>query len=167
MSGVTYEKSGPGWHGGDAWLNTYSLMANGYWDIDIAQNTELYLGGGIGAALERGKARVDVSGYGPIAVNGSDWVPAYQAMAGLAFHIADGTYLNVGYRYWTSGDPNFGGDDFKAPGVHSVEVELRLLSASRDARIGKPNAFALAGAFSISGCVIRKQGCHTAHLFCF
>lgn len=70
-------------------LDTYSVMANGYWDIPMGGFTP-YLGAGIGYGW------AEVSALG---VSADDDGLAVGGMAGVAFDMSQNVTLDVGYKY--------------------------------------------------------------------
>lgn len=106
----------------DGHFDALSIMFNGYYDIQLWKGIDLYIGGGVGAAGDH------LSTSGPYAnlPGGTDWVLAYQAMAGVAFQIADGVDLDLGYRFWNSLNPEFDGVTVDSPIRHSLEIGIRF-----------------------------------------
>jgi len=81
---------------GDA--HALSFMVNGYYDFPVANSPIApYLGGGIGVADVVG----DITGSG----DDSDFVFAYQFMAGIGFEINPSMTLTLSYRYFATKDP--------------------------------------------------------------
>lgn len=78
----------------EADVNIYSLMANGYYDIDLG-GVDLYAMAGVGVA----QVAVDVfDGF----YKDNETTLAYQFGAGLAAPIGDGVMLDAKYRYFTT-----------------------------------------------------------------
>lgn len=71
-------------------VNLYSLMANGYYDIDLG-GVDFYLTAGVGAA----QVETDPASY-------SEESLAYQFGAGLAVPVGTGVMLDARYRYFTT-----------------------------------------------------------------
>lgn len=72
-------------------LDLYSLMANGYYDVDLG-GADLYLTAGVGIA------QADAS------VDDEKSSLAYQFGVGVAAPVADGVMLDARYRYFTTID---------------------------------------------------------------
>ena len=85
-------------------ITATTIMANGYYDIyfDSENRWAFYLGGGIGAAY------LDVSGD---LGSDDDTVFAYQGSAGFSFAATPSIVLSLGYQYFATEDPKFGGTD--------------------------------------------------------
>ena len=107
-------------------IDSFSLMANAYYDIPVRDGIQWYIGMGGGAAREHAHTSVTIAGFSPLTSDGTDWVPAFQFMTGVAFRVAPRVHLNVGYRFWTSTNPTFNGSRFDAPADHTAEVGLRF-----------------------------------------
>jgi len=90
-------------HGGapltnaDGELEQFSLMVNVLYDIPLANDIALTLGGGIGGA----RTNFNASGGGDIVIvdSGDDWAFAYQGIAGLSYAVSRQTDIFVEYRY--------------------------------------------------------------------
>ena len=84
-----------------------AFMANGYLDLHNGTKFTPYFGGGVGLALVKNPDfYIDPATHGSTGKIMS-WVPAYQFMAGVSYHID--THIapfevNMGYRYFTTGD---------------------------------------------------------------
>ena len=77
-------------------VQTWSLMANAWWDIHNSSNFTPYLGGGVGYAI---------SSYdGGAVYDGVDGNFAWQLGAGVDYKISEETQLGLGYRYFDAGD---------------------------------------------------------------
>ena len=87
---------------GESDVNLYTLMANGYYDVDLG-GIDMYLTAGVGLA----QGDVDY-GNGSFDVQDGDCCDddsfAYQFGAGLAAPIATGVMLDARYRYFTTID---------------------------------------------------------------
>lgn len=79
-----------------------SFMANGYFDIPTNSPLRPYLGAGIGFAI----AGVEEEFLGATSTD-SDLVGAFQLMTGLGFDLNPQVTFTVGYRYFTTTDPDF------------------------------------------------------------
>ncbi|WP_221435534.1 outer membrane protein [Algisphaera agarilytica] len=100
-----------------------SLMFNLIADIPITDGVELYVGGGVGGAY----LWSDVFAPGLALGDSEDYVFAYQAMGGVQFEVAPRLYLNAGYRIHSFDDPNFSGNQYDAPLIHSLDVGIRYV----------------------------------------
>ena len=81
-------------------VSAASFMANGYYDFDIKDSPLVpYLGGGLGGA----KVMLDDN----LGIDDSDFVFAYQVMAGIGYEIASSMTLTVGYRYFATTTPKY------------------------------------------------------------
>ncbi|MDZ4287564.1 MAG: porin family protein [Prosthecobacter sp.] len=82
----------------DGQLRLFPVMVNGTLTFPVSDRLTLYAGVGVGAVYRELEATVPL-----VALLGSfhdsGWDCMVQARAGLAFEIADCTFLNVGYRY--------------------------------------------------------------------
>jgi opacity protein-like surface antigen len=78
-----------------------SFMANGYFDIPTNSPLRPYVGAGLGFAL------INLEGDNFGTADDSDFVGAFQIMAGLGFDISPKATLTFGYRYFTTTDPDF------------------------------------------------------------
>lgn len=90
------------------------FMGNVYLDLPILDWAYIYGGAGMGGAL------YDVENVD------SDFVFAYQGMAGIGFLLSDNIKLEGGYRYFSSLDPTFLNTQVTAPNYHSVEAGIRF-----------------------------------------
>jgi opacity protein-like surface antigen len=79
-----------------------SFMANGYFDIPTNSPLRPYFGAGIGFAI----AGVEEERFGATSTD-SDLVGAFQLMTGLGFDLNPQVTFTVGYRYFTTTDPDF------------------------------------------------------------
>ncbi|MBI1214013.1 MAG: outer membrane beta-barrel protein [Alphaproteobacteria bacterium] len=89
----------------DGDVTQFSLMANALYDVRLADDIDLSLGGGIGAA----DARIDLKSCGGpgscptvqqlIVDAGNDWSFAWQLLAGLSYAMSPNTDVFVEYRY--------------------------------------------------------------------
>lgn len=103
----------------DADVDVYTLMANGYYDIDLG-GVDLYAMAGVGVA----QVAVDVNDG---AYKDNETTLAYQFGAGLAASIADGVMLDAKYRYFTTTEFDISG--YGADGglsSHSALLGLRI-----------------------------------------
>lgn len=85
--------------------DVYTLMANGYYDIDLG-GVDLYLTAGLGLAQTdfSGAVARDEYGHpeGPYSNKEDQTSFAYQFGAGLAVPVADNIMLDARYRYFTT-----------------------------------------------------------------
>jgi opacity protein-like surface antigen len=95
---------GTGSVGGDGDISAFSLMANGFWDIETGSPVTPYLGAGIGVALV---SMNDVGALGLTLADDDDTVFAYQFAAGVAFDLNPSMALDLGYRFFATTDPEF------------------------------------------------------------
>ena len=95
-----YNVTGFGTFTGDGDVSALSLLANGFWDIEIPGPVTPYLGAGIGVA----QVSLDDSTPG---IDDDDTVFAYQVAAGAAFELMPSLALDLGYRYFATADPEF------------------------------------------------------------
>ena len=116
--------SGPGT--GD--VDTLSLLGNIFYDIELSNSLDLYLGGGIGIAdvdLENAGA------FGSSTIDDNDAGLAWQLGAGAAYALNDRLKLTLDYRYLNVEDldystsPNIGGLDVDYED-HAIFVGLRF-----------------------------------------
>jgi opacity protein-like surface antigen len=87
---------------GDA--KAWSLMANGYYDIQTGSAITPYIGAGLGVARVSQDSNFNVGGVA-FTSDGKDTVFAYQAILGVAYPVADKTTLGVEYRYFATENP--------------------------------------------------------------
>ncbi len=81
----------------EADVNVYTLMANGYYDVDLG-GVDMYLTAGVGLA------QGDVDYDDEYSDCEKDSSMAYQFGAGLAAPVGDGVMLDARYRYFTTID---------------------------------------------------------------
>ncbi len=110
-------------------VEVLGLMANAYYDLDLGSSMALYIGGGVGLAIEW--ANIGISPFGSIPANDSTAF-AYQGIAGASVGLGDGpAEFFVEYRYFGTNDFNFSGFggilnvnvDYSS---HSVALGLRF-----------------------------------------
>jgi opacity protein-like surface antigen len=103
----------------DVDVNIYSLMANGYYDIDLG-GVDLYAMAGVGVA----QVSIDINdGW----YKDDETTLAYQFGAGLAAPVGDGVMLDAKYRYFTTTDFDmFGYGSNGAISSHSALLGLRV-----------------------------------------
>jgi len=83
-------------------FRTFSMMANGYFDIPTHSPLRPYIGAGLGFA----NVNLEADSFG-FSSSDSDLVGAFQLMAGVGYDISPRATLTFGYRYFTTSDPNF------------------------------------------------------------
>lgn len=81
-------------------FSVLSLMGNAYFDIPTTTPLSPYVGAGIGFGIAGASEDFFDS-------NDSDLVGAFQLMAGLGYEINPKITLTLGYRYFTTTDPDF------------------------------------------------------------
>ena len=77
-----------------------SLMGNAFFDIPTGLPLRPYVGAGIGFGIAGASEDLFDS-------DDSDLVGAFQLMAGLGYDISPRATLTLGYRYFTTSDPDF------------------------------------------------------------
>lgn len=113
---------------GERALNTTAYMANAYYHFHFNTLFTPYIGGGIGMA----DVSLEQDPLTPAPTGREDSVGAWQAMIGLAFepHPDSLTEWNLGYRYFTTDDPEFddglGGTTVLENRIHTLELGVRL-----------------------------------------
>lgn len=115
----------------DGDVTSWGGMANVYYDFDgvgpVKDGGKLvpYVMGGLGWA----NVDADVSSNGSQLVNDDDSVFAYQLGAGVGYEVAERVTLDLGYRYYTTDDPDLtdsSGADFESEYEnHSVMASVR------------------------------------------
>lgn len=113
--------------GGEA--NTWSIMANLWYDFDLGNNFFTTFGGGIGAAhldLEYNASMATYfSGTASYRLDDSGWGFAYQVGAGLGYELGGGMTLSAQYRYFGTTDIDVGNTDL-AVQSHNFLVGLNI-----------------------------------------
>jgi OmpA-OmpF porin, OOP family len=88
--------------GGDAQIGT--AMVNLFYDFNMLDPSFVpYIGGGLGGAYID-YAITDPNSGDSFAGKDTVWAFAYQFMAGVAFPVADGMTMSVGYKYFRTED---------------------------------------------------------------
>jgi opacity protein-like surface antigen len=93
----------------DASGDIYSLsyMANVFYDFKNSTSFTPYIGVGAGAAtIKVDGLRIEETSMG----SDTDTVLAYQASCGIGYNATKNTTIEVGYRYYATEDPDFGGN---------------------------------------------------------
>lgn len=102
----------------DVDVSALTFMANGYVDIPMnGAGVEPYLMAGIGVASV--SFNDDSEG-----IDDSDTVLAYQFGGGLAFDATPNVTVDIGYRYFLTGDVTF--DDVDYDGVDGSDVDISV-----------------------------------------
>jgi opacity protein-like surface antigen len=110
-------------------FNEFTQMVNVLWDIDLNPDIALSLGGGIGGDSISYKNSLHT-----VPFDGSDYVFAWQLIAGLSLSIGPTTDLVLNYRYMQADGPEFletagvilHNDTFDNVGHHSLTIGLRF-----------------------------------------
>ncbi|NTV20695.1 MAG: porin family protein [Chlorobium limicola] len=114
-------------------VQVLSLMANGFYDIDLG-GVDLYAMAGVGVA----QVNVDIDGerysyryqeYIPTNYEASEVTLAYQVGAGLAIPVGDGVMIDARYRYFATTDFT-AGDDGAASWIGSSDYNTNVSSHS-------------------------------------
>lgn len=97
----------------DGSTSFFSVMANVWYDFNIAGNWETFVGVGLGMAQANvNDLEINYNGYAYTDIaDGSDWVFAYQFGVGAGYNLDNGVRLSAQYRY-------FGTDEAEIDGVH-------------------------------------------------
>lgn len=97
----------------DGSTSFFSVMANFWYDFNIAGNWETFVGVGLGMAQANvNDLEINYNGYAYADIaDGSDWVFAYQFGVGAGYNLDNGVRLSAQYRY-------FGTDEAEIDGVH-------------------------------------------------
>lgn len=120
--------------GGDfARLKTesWSGMANVYFDLGTYSGFTPYLGGGLGILYTRNRFEADIAGLGVIDVGDDQSKFAYSLGAGVAYKVAQNWSVDLGYQYTASPDTEFvevtpaGFSVGEGVDFHQVKVGLR------------------------------------------
>ena len=105
-------------------IDTWSLMANAYYDVATIA-VRPYIGAGLGIAHHDASATLTLPGEPPESDSGDDTVFAYQFMAGVGYQISGNMSVFGGYRYMGTNDLEI--EAFSANyGTHSIEAGLRI-----------------------------------------
>lgn len=110
-------------------FNEFTQMVNVLWDIDLGPDASLSLGAGLG-----GDSISYTNSLHTTPFDGSEYVFAWQLIAGLNISIGPTTDLVLNYRFLNADGPEFletsGGilhnDTFDDVGHHSVTLGLRF-----------------------------------------
>jgi len=116
----------------DGDVSVLSLMANGFYDIDLG-GVELYAMAGVGVAQvsfdDVAYAYQEEDFVSSVKYNASETTLAYQLGAGLAIPVADGVMIDARYRYFATTDFTMG-DDGAFPGRGDDDYTGNLSSHS-------------------------------------
>lgn len=113
---------------GERAFDVTAFMANMYLNFQTNTMFTPYIGGGYGWAI----AELERDPIAPIRGETQDEVPAWQVMVGLSFEEDPRalTQWNVGYRYFTSDEPEFddgfGGKTVIDNTIHSLEAGVKF-----------------------------------------
>ena len=92
---------------------TKAVLVNFLYDFDTGSIATPYLGFGAGVAnIDHdiiGTNPAGIPAPGTIAYGASNWEPAMQGIAGLAFDLAEGLALDISYRYFRAGKGEYDG----------------------------------------------------------
>jgi opacity protein-like surface antigen len=99
---VNEEEGGSGAFSGS--VNIMSLMANGFYDIDLGGGTELYAMAGVGVAQVSFKELLWVEEGDDYTDSFDETTLAWQVGAGLAVPVGDKVKLDLRYRYFATTD---------------------------------------------------------------
>lgn len=102
----------------DGDMSVFSVMANGYIDLNASPTVKPYLMAGIGMA----NVALDSN---DVDVDDDDTVFAYQVGAGVGFALNNKVTLDIGYRYMGTEDPEIEGTDVEY-GSHNVLAGVRV-----------------------------------------
>lgn len=101
-------------------FDEFSAMANAVWDIPVSSRLDLSLGAGLGADNIMYESKL----FHPLTIDDTDWVFAWQLIAGLNFHATSNIDVVLNYRYFNAVDPEFSELQAGAPPVlHSDAYE--------------------------------------------
>jgi opacity protein-like surface antigen len=105
-------------------LSNVGLMLNLLYDIHTDSAWIPYLGGGLGYA----RVNMDnVTAGGVQVLDGTDYVFAYQFKAGIAYQFNPSMAVTVGYRFYATDNPSFGGQPggtVKTEGTRTQNAEV-------------------------------------------
>lgn len=107
---------------GDAHVSAHAIMANVFYEPRFG-NWLPYVGGGAGIGIVSAEAEGTVFGI-PGTIDESDAVFAYQVGGGIGYALTENHMFSLGYRYWATLDPDFGGVEAEV-GTHNILAELR------------------------------------------
>lgn len=88
----------------DGETEVYSAMVNLLFDLDISESVDTYIGGGAGGAFVR---HDKVGPTQATRVDDTEFVPAFQGIAGLSYALSNKADIFLNYQYFHAVDPNF------------------------------------------------------------
>lgn len=107
---------------------TLAFMGNVLYDIDTGSPITPYIGVGAGIAQVKADARNNLTGAAAYSFNDTDWVFAYQGIAGVSYSFTNNLAATLDYRYFDTVDPKFKGPNGRVEGEyasHSILLGLR------------------------------------------
>ena len=88
-------------------MSSWSLLANGYFDIPLGSRVTAYVGAGAGMAWNNTDGLVNVS-TGFVSPGTDKYNFAWNGMVGISIPVSAGVAVDVGYRYIDLGDVQTG-----------------------------------------------------------
>lgn len=125
--------------GGD--IGGISAMANAFYDFDTGTRLTPYLGAGAGG-LDVSAGNIAAGGVG--VTNASQFVFAYQGIAGASYAINDALSLKADYRYMRSEKADLGLEPGYGPGNGSGVYAAHAIMVGFTYKFGKPTMMAAA-----------------------
>ena len=125
VEGILLRTDPPSADAGSGSFDNISLMSNVFLDVPLPANFEFFVGGGVGLVVFDGDAS-GTGSLGSIDFDEAGYGFAYQLKGGLAYHLTDNVALTAGYRYWRSGEIDFGSFELEDVEVHAIDLGLRL-----------------------------------------
>ena len=104
----------------DGDLDAYTVLVNGFYDVDTGTRWTPYLGGGVGLVVLDVR---DLFVAGIVRGSDDDTVFAYQAAGGLGYDLSDRFVADLSYRFVGTSDPDFPGSE--AVHSHSLLAAIR------------------------------------------
>ena len=100
-------------------FNEFSHMLNILYDVEVTERIGLSIGAGAGGdyIMYENDTTHDVD------IHDTDWVFAWQAIAGANYHIGPRTDIFLAYRYFTAHEPFFSEFGGEGPSLHSDDYE--------------------------------------------
>ena len=98
-------------------FSTVSLMANGIYSFDL-EGFRPYAGLGLGVATHT----AEITGSSVVFGKGEASVFAYQVLAGVGYPLSDRAEILLGYRYFGTGEGDYGQGVSITPANHSFEI---------------------------------------------
>lgn len=115
-----------------------SFMGNVLYDINTGTAFTPYIGVGAGIAQVKLTANDTANNY---RVSDTDWVFAYQGIAGVSYSLNNALAITADYRYFGTVDPKFKGPNGRVEGeygAHSVMLGLRYSFGAPVAPVAAP-----------------------------